>query len=149
MRKTFLPAVVVVVLALLFSGAAMAQGQKGLMRNVVSVFAPPSPEEQQKIATAVGLSDEQKQQMKNVSDKYRSQAQTLRDKYETAYGDVVNLMETADPDKSTVASKLKNFNSVHQQIVEVEVQYWIDFKVLLTPEQNQKFWNLFEQSRVR
>lgn len=148
MRRTFLPAVPLVILALL-SGAAMAQDQKGLMRNVVSVFAPPSPEEQQKIATTVGLTDEQKQQMKEVSDRYRSQAQTLRDKYQTAYSDVVGLMESTDPDKGNVAAKLKNFNSVHQQIVEVEVQYWVDFKSILTPEQNQKFWNLFEQSRIR
>jgi hypothetical protein len=29
------------------------------------------------------------------------------------------------------------------------VSYWMDFKSVLTPEQNRKFWNLFEQDRVR
>ncbi|MGD8374766.1 MAG: periplasmic heavy metal sensor [Acidobacteriota bacterium] len=148
MRRAFLPAAPLVVLALLLPVAATAQDQKGLMRNVVSVFAPPSPEEQQKIAATVELNDEQKQQMKEVSDRYRSQAQTLRGKYQTAYDDVVSLMESTEPDKGNVAAKLKNFHSVHQQIVDVEVQYWIDFKTILTPEQNKKFWNLFAQSRI-
>ena len=135
---------------LALSGGALGQEtRKGVLRNIIVVFQPPNPEEQRQIATQVNLTEEQRGQMKAVSERYRADAQTLRGKYATAYRDVVRLMQQTEPNKSTVNSKLKAFHNVHQQVVSHEVQYWMDFKSILTPEQNKKFWNVFEQKRIR
>ena len=131
------------------SSVSAEETRKGLFRNIMVVFIPPTPEEQAKIATTVGLTDEQKQQMKAVSDRYRANAETLKRRYASAYQDVVHLMEQSNPNKSTVNSKLRAFHSTHKKVVDQEVRYWIDFKTILTPEQNKKFWNVFEQNRIR
>ena len=149
-RFSKLAATFLILMTFLLSGPVLAQdSQKGIFRNIIAVFHPPSVEERQKIATTVGMSDEQKMEMKAVADRYQTQAQTLLGKYQTAYNNVVKLMNTSNPDKTTVNTKLKNFHRVHQNVVDAEVQYWIDFKSILTPEQNKKFWNMFEQSRIR
>jgi len=136
-------------LALLAAPPTPAQDRKGPVRNILVVFAPPTPEEEQRIATRVGLSAEQKQQMRSVNQRYRSDAPALRARYDTAYDDVVRLMQAANPNQNEVNRRLRTFNQVHQEVVEREVGYWTDFKEIMTPEQNQTFWNIFEQSRIR
>lgn len=143
-------ALLVSVLVVSSAAAQGAQGaRKGLFRNLITVFAPPTPQEERTIATTVGLSEDQKTQMRAVNQRYRSDSSALMAKYNSAYEDVVSLMQSTDPNKSDVAQRLKTFHQVHQEVVEREVGYWTDFKSIMTPEQNQKFWNLFEQSRVR
>lgn len=58
-------------------------------------------------------------------------------------------MQQTDPNKGRVNDRLKAFHNIHAEIVNREVGYWVDFKNILTPEQNEQFWNLFEQRRVR
>ena len=137
-------------LPLLFAFPAGAQDmRKGPLRNILVVFAPPSQEEEQRISVRVGLSAEQKTQMRAVNQRYRSDAPNLRAKYDAAYDDCVRLMESTNPSRSEVNQRLRTFNQVHQEVLEREVGYWTDFKSILTPQQNQKFWNMFEQSRIR
>lgn len=134
---------------LLASPAAAQEARKGLFRNILAVFAPPTQEEEQRIVAQVGLSDEQKTQMRAVNERYRSDSSALMAKYNTAYEDVVRLMQATNPNKAEVNQRLKTFNQIHQEVVAHEVGYWSDFKAILTPEQNQKFWNMFEQNRIR
>jgi Spy/CpxP family protein refolding chaperone len=129
--------------------AAQAPARKGLVRNILVVFAPPSPEEERSIATRVGMDQDQKTRMRAVNDRYRSDSTTLRAKYDAAYDDVVRLMQATNPNKGDVNQVLKTFHQIHEQVLEREVGYWEDFKAILTPEQNQKFWNMFEQNRIR
>jgi Spy/CpxP family protein refolding chaperone len=137
-------------LPLLFVSPAAAQDmRRGPLRNILVVFAPPSQEEEQRISARVGLSAQQKTQMRAVNERYRSDAPSLRAKYDAAYEDVVRLMEASNPNQNEVNRRLRTFNQVHQEVVEREVGYWNDFKKILTPPQNQTFWNMFEQSRIR
>jgi Spy/CpxP family protein refolding chaperone len=134
---------------LLATPAAAQEPQHGLLRNVIAVFRPPTPDEERAIATSVGLTDDQKTKMKSVNERYRSDSQDLLAKYRAAYEDIVKLMQSTNPNKAQVNQRLKTFHQIHSQIVDREVGYWTDFKSILTPEQNQKFWNVFEQKRVR
>jgi len=137
-------------LPLLFDLPAVAQDtRRGLLRNILVVFAPPSQQEEQRIAARVGMSSQQKTQMRAVNERYRSDAPSLRAKYDAAYDDVVRLMQSTNPNQGEVNQRLRTFHRVHQEVVEREVGYWNDFKEILTPQQNQTFWNIFEQSRVR
>lgn len=137
-------------LLLMIAGPAPAQeGRKGLHRNIIATFRPPSPEDERTISNKLELSEEQKTQMKAVSERYRKDTETLLAKYREAYEDVVNLMQETIPNKTVVNNHLKAFHGIHEEILGKEVSYWMDFKGILTPEQNRKFWNLFEQDRVR
>jgi Spy/CpxP family protein refolding chaperone len=130
-------------------GPAAPGARKGLLRNIMTVFAPPTAQEERTIATTVGMSEEQKSQMKAVNERYRSDSTALVAKYNNAYDDVVRLMDATSPNKGEVNQTLKTFHQIHQEVLEREVGYWTDFKAILTPEQNRKFWNLFEQRRIR
>ena len=150
-RLVLFTGVLALLLPLLFVLPATAQqdNRKGPLRNILAVFAPPSQAEEQQISTRVGLSNQQKTQMRAVNDRYRADAPSLRAKYDAAYADVVRLMESTNPNRGEVNQRLRTFNRVHEEVVTREVGYWTDFKSILTPEQNQTFWNIFEQSRIR
>jgi len=129
--------------------AQAAGGQKGLFKNVVQTFRPPSGRELTKIANDLELDEEQKRQMKELNDRFQQQTSTLKQRYETGYEKVVKLMSTEHPDKGNVNQTLKNFHQTHSQFVDAEVQFWMDLKTILTPAQNLKLWRLFEKSRIR
>lgn len=149
LRSTALCAATALLLCTCVDVGVASGEEKGLLRNVITTFAPPSPEEQRSLVETVGMSEEQKAKLRSVNERYRNDAQRLRAKYDMAYENVVLLMNQQNPNKSRVNQTLKNFHSVHQEMVNREVGYWMDFKSILTPEQNRKFWNAFEQKRVR
>ena len=138
----------IVILASPYDGAAK-KGRKGIFKNIMTVFRPPSAQEQKNIAQKLELTEEQRPKMKELNDKYRKQSSTLKKKYSTAYNDVVSLMNQQSPNKQKVNQKLKAFHSTHSNLVDAEVQYWMDLKTILTPAQNNKLWEIFEQSRIR
>lgn len=136
-------------LALGTAPAHAEEPSKGMFRNVVEVFAPPTAEEERAMAEALELSEGQTKKMAKLSKNYRSDASSLLKKYERAYSEVVGLMESQDPDKSQTATALRAFHDAHSELVDREVDYWNAFKGILTPEQNRTFWNTFEDSRIR
>lgn len=148
-QKICMVAMIIVGVLLVADAAPVAAQEPGLVRNVITTFRPPSSEEQRSIAANLGLDDDQKVAMKELNERYRGQSQSLLARYQQAYADVLALMETTQVDKGTVDARLRSFHSIHAEIVEVEISYWLEFKRILTPEQNRRFWNLFEQSRVR
>ena len=147
MVKLTTSTLIVLVAALSFTTAIAAQ--KGITRNIVSVFAPPNAAESASIAQTLEMTAEQKSQMKEVADRFKKQASTLKKKYQTAYQNIVSLMDNEKPDISKVNEGLKNFHQVHSNVVDAEVQYWIDLKTILSPAQNLQLWEIFEQSRLR
>lgn len=131
------------------ASGAKQQQKKGVFRNIMTVFRLPSPAEQKSVAQQLDLTNEQKTEMKALTEKYRREGSKLLENYNIAYKKVIHLMETTSPDPSEINKTLKHFHKVHSQLVDKTVEYWRDFKNILTLEQNKKFWSIFEKSRVR
>ncbi len=123
--------------------------KKGILRNILVTFIPPTPAEQKNIAQKLELTEEQRSKMKELNDKYKRQSADLRKKYQQAYNDIVLLMKQEKPNKERVNRELKTFHSIHSQVLNQEVKYWMDLKTILTPSQNNKLWEIFEQNRTR
>ena len=150
MRKSnILIGVTLIFLLSMSFSITQAQRSKSIFKNIVLTFRPLTAAQEKNIAKALALTSEQRVQMKEFSKNYRKDARILLDKYNSAHNDVVKLIKQKTPNKSVVSKKLKVFHRTHQQIVNKEVEYWRKFTSILTLEQNKKFWNLFEMSRVR
>ncbi len=129
--------------------ATLAYADKGIFRNIISTFRPPTVAEQQKLATSLQLTEEQKQALHNSNTKFRNSARNLREEYQKAYRSVVQLMQADSVNMDEVNRRLQKFNTVHQKIVDAEVRYWVSLKGNLTREQGRKLWEFFEQTRIR
>ncbi len=147
-ERVFYLTVFVLLFTLVPAAPSLAE-RKGLFRNIVSTFAPPSPQESKTIAKTLELTEEQRKQMKELNEKYRRESSNLKREFNKGYEAVVRLMKATNPDKGRVNEALKRFHEVHSKLLSKEVEYWTSFKSILTPEQNKKFWKLFEKSRVR
>lgn len=126
-----------------------AFARKDIVKNILVTFRAPNPEEQKSISQQLQMTPEQNAQMKEVNERYKKDSTTLRDRYNAAYQDVVMLMKQEKPDKIRVNETLKKFHSIHAEVLNREVGYWMDLKTILTPQQNNKLWEIFEQQRIR
>ena len=137
-----------VIISLVYVYDAVAQ-RKDMVKNIIIVFRSPSPHEQKEISQKLQLTPEQITKMKEVNERYKKETGNLKNEYNAAYRDVELLMKTEKPDKNRVNETLKRFHRIHTEVLEREVGYWIDLKTILTPDQNNKLWEVFEQSRIR
>lgn len=135
-------------ISLVYVYDAVAQ-RKDITKNIIIVFRSPSPQEQKEISQKLQLTPEQNTKMKEVNERYRKETENLRNKYSAATQDVELLMKAEKPDKNRVNETLKTFHRIHSEVLEKEVGYWMDMKTILTPGQNDKLWNLWEQNRIR
>lgn len=140
---------VFIFMVFVFAYTAFAEERKDITKNIIIVFRPPSADEQKNISKQLQMTSEQNAKMKEVADSYQRDSVSLKNQYNAAYNDVIKLMQAEQPDKVTVNETLKRFNAIHSQLVDKEVEYWMQFKSVLTPEQNDKLWEIFEQSRIR
>ena len=119
------------------------------VNDIVSSFFPPSPAEAKVINKSLSFTDEQRTELKKLNQKYRADTSSLANKYKNVYDSTVHLIKSDNANAANVNSTLIKFHKVHQQFLDKEVEYWSEFKTLLTKEQNGKFWNLFEKSRIK
>lgn len=139
----------IVFFALNFIFAYNVFARKDVVKNILVTFKAPSQTEQKSIAQQLKLTPEQNKQMKELNDRYQKESAELKNRYNKAYNDVVMLMKQEKPDKQLVNNTLKEFHSVHSQVLDKEVSYWMEMKTILTPEQNNKLWQIFEQNRIK
>ena len=149
MTNTKLKVVVPIIIGMMIAPLGMAQGEKGVSRNILETFMPPKGEGAQRIAKELGLDTEQRAQMKEVNSQFADDTAGLRQSYQEGYRDVVSLMNSESPDKGKVNSTLKTFHKIHADVVDAEVRYWMDLKTILNPEQNLELWGIFEKNRIR
>lgn len=137
-----------VIISLGYVYDAVAQ-RKDITKNIIIVFRAPSPQEQKEISQKLQLTPEQNTKMKEVNERYKKETGNLKNEYNAAYQDVELLMKAEKPDKNRVNETLKKFHGIHTEALEKEVGYWMDLKTILTPAQNNKLWEIFEQDRIR
>jgi len=132
------------------SQAQQRGGQDGrtLVRAPALIFAPVSPDEAKAVSKELNLTPEQQKQMQEVNQRYNREVAALKGDYEKAVRDLLSLIQEPSPDAGVANQRVKEFHNVHQQIISKEIEYWREFKTILTPEQNNKFWTLFTRSRL-
>jgi Spy/CpxP family protein refolding chaperone len=150
LRKLAVLTIVVGVVLVSLQDLSQAQQRKeaAFGRAVVTMMAPPSPQEASSIAKQLNLTPEQQKQMQDVNERYRTDTQALRQQYETGVQNLLTLIREPTPAPGVANQRLKEFQDVHQAILSQEVQYWADVKSILTLEQNYQLWNIFERSRL-
>jgi Spy/CpxP family protein refolding chaperone len=119
-----------------------------MVRAPAVIFAPPSPDEARAVAKDLNLSPEQQKQMQQVNERYNREIMSLKQDYENAVRSLMSLIQDPTPNPSVTNQRLKEFHSVNQQVLDKEFEYWREFKTILTPDQNSKFWTLFGRSRL-
>jgi Spy/CpxP family protein refolding chaperone len=148
MKKTAV-CLLIVCIAFVFVFTHDVFAREDIVKNILITFKIPSPAEQKSIAQQLKLNPEQNKQMKELNDRYQKESADLKSRYNKAYNDVVMLMKQEKPDQQLVNNTLKEFHSIHAEVLEKEVGYWMEMKTILTPAQNNKLWQVFEQNRVK
>ncbi|MDR4509905.1 MAG: hypothetical protein MRJ65_17000 [Candidatus Brocadiaceae bacterium] len=147
-RKQYYVFFIVIVLVVSVTGNTFAKAEKdGVFRNLIATFKPPTAEEQESLAKKLKMTDDQKFLLKNLNKEYQRQVDSLSGSYNKAYDETVSLMQQEVVNEQAY-SVLKSFHDVHSKIVDTEVEYWRDIKLILTPEQNKEFWKIWQKGRV-
>jgi Spy/CpxP family protein refolding chaperone len=149
LRKLAALTMMVSVVLVSLQGVAQAQRREAAFgKAMVAMMAPPSPQEASAMAKQLKLTPEQQKQMREVTDRYRTDTQALRQKYESGVESVLALIREPAPTPGAANQRLREFHDVHQEVLNKEVQYWMEVKSIMTPEQTHQLWNIFERSRL-
>jgi Spy/CpxP family protein refolding chaperone len=130
------------------AGERKERAGTAMVRAPAVIFAPPSPEEARTVAKELNLSPEQQKQMQGVNERYNREIMSLKQDYENAVRSLMSLIQDPTPNPSVANQRLKEFHSVNKRVLDKEFEYWQEFKTILTPDQNSKFWTLFGRSRL-
>lgn len=108
----------------------------------VRMFGPPAPQMMQRLATELQLTDEQQKRATEL-------VGALDAKIKEIVGDK-NLMRDLIAElksETTAPAKVKELgNQIARQegaVLQAELETWLKYEQMLTPEQRAKFWTLF------
>ncbi|MDY0040428.1 MAG: Spy/CpxP family protein refolding chaperone [Desulforhabdus sp.] len=119
--------VITAMMLLLVSGQAFARHGKGDGKRGMDWYA-----------AELGLTEEQKTQMQAKRDAFKTSIAPLRDELISKKQEMKQLWAVADPDEAAIMVKFREINELRTQIKEKAIQYKLERRELLTPEQKVK-----------
>jgi len=110
-----------------------------------------SKTDEQTAATAVenelGLTQEQKDKLKNLRDDLRAKQNTYSDDLRVAKTSLQQELESANPDRKKADNLVVSINKIQTQMLALRVDQVFAMRTILTPEQYQKLLQQREKRR--
>jgi len=117
--------------------------RQGLWRApcAARLFAPPAPQAVERISQELGLTEAQKTKALALTNSLRGKIQAVAGKGQPVPDLIAELK--ADPtDEKKVKRLVAEVTKRESAILQAELDTWMAFEKMLTPEQSTKFWDL-------
>lgn len=103
----------------------------------------------QRLAKALGLSKEQREQVKAIFGKHRDEMAPLRKKMESERRELRNLTQSDKPDEAAIREQAKKIAVTSGDIAVLRAKVSQEVRAVLTPEQIKKFRAMQEKRDSR
>jgi Spy/CpxP family protein refolding chaperone len=91
----------------------------------------------------LGLSTEQKRQFREIFGKHRNKIRGIRQEARLKRGELLTELTREDPDMERVKALIQEISSIQAGLEMEMVQRMMEFKKVLSPEQQEKFFRHF------
>ena len=98
-----------------------------------------------RVAKALGLSDEQKEQVKAIFRKHRDETAPLRKEMVSGRRELRNLIQSDKPDEAAIREQVKKIAATSGNLAVRRATIFQEVRAVLTPEQIRKFRALQEK----
>jgi len=122
-------------------GPMMERGPMGVRGMMNGMFIPPE------IADEIGLSEEQKSKIDDITTNHRKDMVTKKAEIEIAQIDLNKLMREENPDMNLVKDQIQKLASLKANMEFAQFKTRIDAKKVLTQEQQDKIKELMKERR--
>jgi protein CpxP len=143
MKRYALSFIAGVAAIVLMAGLAMAQPRGGMMQRAEGERIRKSMWEQ------LGLSDQQKEQIRQVMLNTRKKNIDVEAKQKLARIELHELMSADAPDQGKINAKISELSKTHETLMRNRIESALAVQKVLTPEQRQKAKELRPQMRER
>lgn len=96
------------------------------------------PQMRNEIAEELGLSDEQKEKIRQIRQEARKQAIAHRAKVQLAHIELQELVQADNPDQNKINAKISEVSKLHETGMRNRIATQLDVQKVFTPEQRKK-----------
>jgi len=110
---------------------------------------PPSRAELEKLAVAIGLTEEQKQRIRELYQQFFTKVKPLYDQKAAATKEVLDILQSPSPNKGALTAAGNKVNHAVSAILDAEFDFWLDFRAILNTQQQAAFIQFMQQKVTR
>ncbi|MBI5593732.1 MAG: Spy/CpxP family protein refolding chaperone [Deltaproteobacteria bacterium] len=123
-----------VVLSVVAFWGPMVWAGSGVWGHGMGIHRSISPE----MASALNLTEDQKQILQELRDAYSNEMAPLRNQFFSKKAEMRMLWDGSSPDREKVAAMYEEISTLRQRLNQLAVQYQMDCRDVLTPDQQAK-----------
>ncbi|GEM_PF-1870849 len=126
-------------------GAATGQARERVrarMRSLQALLAPPRPHVVQRLANELGLTDQQKQQIKQLYVQFANTTKPIRERKMAAVKEFMTAFRNPAVTKGELQRLAEPVLQADRAILDAEFDFWMAFRGILRPEQQAQFESL-------
>ncbi len=113
------------------------------------LLLPLGPRELQRIAIALGLTEEQKQQIKALYEQFRNTLKSVGPERGAAVKGVLTVLQEPSPSKGQLQSAANKVAQADAAILDAEFDFWLALKGILNPQQQAQLNTYIQQQAQR
>lgn len=136
MRKFLLPALCA--LALGAAGFAASPADAQAMAHRGPGMAAGQDQQMDRLFNQLGLTDDQKAQIKAIRHKNMEANKPLRESLRTKHQELFALLKKPEANKDQAIAKQREINGLMNQLAESRINAWFEARAVLTPDQLKK-----------
>lgn len=106
---------------------------------------PPAKRELARLITLLGLTDQQKEQLRQLYIQFRDKVKPVLDQRAGATKEVFTLLQSQSPSKEALHAAAARVSQCDTQILNAEFDFWLAFRTILNPQQQQALSQFIQQ----
>ena len=112
------------------------------------LLRPPTPQEMQRMAMMLSLTEEQKQSIKALYEQFVAKTKPAGEARGAAVKEVLNALQSPVPSKGDLQSSANKVEQADRTVLDAEFDFWIGFKGIMSSQQQQTQINTYMQQRA-
>lgn len=132
-------------------GLGPGNAQDGLqgLASLQRILLPPNRRELQQLSVILGLTEEQKQQIKNLYQQFINTVRPICQQRGPAIRNVLSVLGQPSPSRGALQSAANQVLQADKAILDAEFDFWVAFKNVLNVQQQQALGQALQQRALR
>lgn len=120
-----------------------------MFASLQRLLLPPGPGQLHKFAIALGLTEEQKQQIKALYEQFQNTLKSVGPDRGAAVKGVLTVLQGPSPSKGQLQSAANKVEQADGAILDAEFDFWLALKGILNPQQQAQLNTYMQQQAQR
>ena len=113
------------------------------------LLAPPNRRELERLVVMLGLTEEQKQQIKELYKQFFAKVSPISQERGAAVRELLTILQQPAPSKGALQAVANKVEQADRAILDAEFDFWLAFKSILNPQQQAQVSGYIQQKALQ